>query len=140
MCWLDRELNNADKNELPRKGALKPFEVSCRSRSRSGGYTNQIGSYSYRKNSRINQRNYFCAEKDKKQMILYRCGLLTQDSHIDQLGYEKRLLVDRMGLPDMPPKAFAHSECLLGWVPYFVTHPVYSFSSSFRFAPFQISE
>ena len=30
-------------------------------------------------------------------MILYRCGLLTQDSHIDQLGYEKRLLVDQNG-------------------------------------------
>ena len=30
-------------------------------------------------------------------MILYRCGLLSQDSHIDQLGYEKRLLVDQNG-------------------------------------------
>ena len=32
-----------------------------------------------------------------KQMILYRCGLLSHESHIDQLGYEKRLLVDQNG-------------------------------------------
>ena len=30
-------------------------------------------------------------------MILYRCGLLTHESHIDQLGYEQRLLVDQNG-------------------------------------------
>ena len=30
-------------------------------------------------------------------MILYRCGLLSHDSHIDQLGYETRLLVDQNG-------------------------------------------
>ena len=30
-------------------------------------------------------------------MILYRCGLISQDFHIDQLGYEKRLLVDQNG-------------------------------------------
>ena len=30
-------------------------------------------------------------------MILYRCGLLSHESHIDQLGYEKRLLVDQNG-------------------------------------------
>ena len=33
----------------------------------------------------------------RKQMILYRCGLLSHDSHIDQLGYEQRLLVDQNG-------------------------------------------